>query len=361
MLDDLKISLDALNQPYPKVFYTDDWKKDKAFISRKFPSTLEVGVVNAAPNSVLPLYELKCERPYYIIHAAGVPEEVNAIYTALGIDPDDPPSDSWGDSLTTEHVISLDFEWPVALPAVGQAASQGHIALVQIAVKEANAVWNFHLAQMSLKAFPTSLKAFLERSDILKVGRGIGGDAKRLSHDWNVNIDANTLLDIGSFCYERGLSRRANASLDELAQRVLNTFLPKEHHIRVSLVWGATDSPLPSENLMYASHDAACALDIFLKAREKPKSPRFETLDQRPDLLAVPNLRVQIMVKSALGITPVAEGVIAVVGKKYGRHSHAPKWVEDAEWTVTGSQAVVTVDKVLTPDASVTYKLKNPE
>ena len=46
MLDDVKISLDALNLPYPKVFFTDDWKKDKTFITEKFPSTLQAGVVN---------------------------------------------------------------------------------------------------------------------------------------------------------------------------------------------------------------------------------------------------------------------------------------------------------------------------
>ena len=58
---------------------------------------------------------------------------------------------------------------------------------------------------------------------------------------------AETLLDIGSFCFERGLSSRANASLDDLAQRVLKKFLPKEQHIRVSMVWGATNNPFPEK------------------------------------------------------------------------------------------------------------------
>ncbi|PVF99236.1 hypothetical protein CPB86DRAFT_814032 [Serendipita vermifera] len=87
------------------------------------------------------------------------------------------------------RVVGFDLEWKPMynndtynLVSLVQIASHSEVLLVQ-------------LDQST--AFPPGLQALLEDPTILKVGAGIRHDVQKLSHDWNVNVQA--ILDLADF------------------------------------------------------------------------------------------------------------------------------------------------------------------
>lgn len=110
----------------------------------------------------------------------------------------------------------------------------------------------------NFERLPTSLVTLLGRSDILKVGRSIGPDVKKLRRDFSSSaIIVRETVDIGDAARSRGIEVPAQPSLQLLTRLVLREHLPKPESLRLYGQWcGAELSAAQAE---YAALDAVVA------------------------------------------------------------------------------------------------------
>jgi len=171
----------------PKLFYTDDLK-DKGFLERTFDSLLE-GVQPIDKFAHLPILKLPGKWTYTVKSTAAQIQQV------LGTIQEDAAN-----SHPVPIVVGLDVEWNVDLtPGHSQ---QGKPAVVAIAYK--TRIFILQIAELLRGgSFPVALKNFLLNPNIIKVGRNIGNDLKRLQQAANIDTSFPNFLDIAHLAKAR--------------------------------------------------------------------------------------------------------------------------------------------------------------
>ncbi|KAI9249771.1 hypothetical protein BDA99DRAFT_217405 [Phascolomyces articulosus] len=212
-------------------------------------------------------------------------------------------------------VVGFDCEWkfnPITY-------TTGKVSLVQVACK--NDVWLFRINTTA--PFPASLSSLIEDPSILKVGRNVKGDLKKLQRDYRISW--NGALELGSFCRRRGAIGRGTLGLSAICVAVLGGALRKDNDVRLS-DW-ENHSELSQTQIKYAALDAWASFKVFDSVKEDA------TFNEQIQKSANVGLYCSLQYS---GI-PVAFGQFTGMGTKEGEEN----------------EALFTVNKVNVPGAVV--------
>ncbi|KAF7293600.1 3'-5' exonuclease domain-containing protein [Mycena indigotica] len=303
----------------PEVFYTDNMV-DKAMLERIFPSLLE-NVVPVDKYAHLPLLET----PDFVRNPTVLDDEA-MINNAMRAILDDVPAGR-------ELVIGFDSEWNVDMTQYGRFGGRSPPAVLQIAYQ--NSVFILKVGEMlSRQRLPEQLVNLLRHSQVVKAGRQVNADLRRLAAAAGFPADHFPgALDLAMFAKERFLIKKATLSLADLIASLLNQSLPKPFAERISSNW--SDSELSQAQLEYAARDAYASLLLY---NEIVKTPRPSS---GLDTLLLPGTSIMLLTDD--NKQTAAEGVI----------SPNASLSQFQNTNITATRTVVTIQKVLTPGAII--------
>jgi len=306
-------SLHLYGHCQPQLFYTDDLK-DKGFLEKIFESLLQ-GVQPIDKFAHLPCLVLPDKWTVTVKSTAAQIQQV------VGIIQEDVANTS------IQIVVGLDVEWNVDITP-GQSW-QGKPAVVAIAY--GTRVYILQIAEILRGgSFPIALKNFLMNPNILKVGRNIGSDMKRLQQAANINTQFCNFLDVAQLAKARRITKTATTSLAELVAVVLGFHMNKDEDIRISTEWEA--KTLSEQQKEYVALDAFAHLALYQKLQEVPEPGQ---LPEQP----LPGLLVSVYQED--GQTLIA----------YGQWSHANSNPKVGDINITKTRAAIDITKVIVKGA----------
>lgn len=152
-------------------------------------------------------------------------------------------------------MVGFDCEWPT--DPVTRAP--GKLSMIQIVFHKC-----IHIYSVGhLDALSESLVHVLYNSNIIKMGRAISNDLKKIERDFGVSCGGG--YDVATFCKERGAIETKRIGLSEICARVLERFLPKDDTVRLS-DWSAIN--LTDKQKKYAALDAWAGLQVYQKLKQ---------------------------------------------------------------------------------------------
>src|SRR6266487_3419027 len=107
---------------------------------------------------------------------------------------------------------------------------------------------------------PAVLLSFLQNPQIIKAGRNVTQDLKRLEKECSSHIPFVGAVELAQLAKAHGVVSDAHVGLADLCAAVLHARLDKSTPLRVSTDWD--NSQLSSEQLRYAALDAWVSLQI---------------------------------------------------------------------------------------------------
>jgi len=306
-------SLQRYGHPQPELLFVDDVRGEGNFFTKNIPSlTKNVQPLSLDPYPHLEEYQLPSNVKIVV---ANTLNQCSQYLDAHIID--------CLDSATEDRiVIGLDCEW-----CYDQFLGSGKVALCQIAREDIVIIIQLHL----IGHIPDSLKLILTSKRIIKVGRNVGGDVKRLQQSYPFLGETNGTLELGKLCREQGIVTNGTAGLDTLCAFALKRKLPKPTSIRVGMDW--ENLILSEEQIRYAAKDAYVSLEIYKAAITSDivgVVPSFPRADQP----------VQVLSKDMK--TVAATGVIVLF--------HEP--IIDGI-KITKTRIMVRIDQILAPGAFI--------
>ncbi|CEP06806.1 hypothetical protein, partial, partial [Parasitella parasitica] len=136
----------------------------------------------------------------------------------------------------------------------------GRVSLIQVAHEKC--VWLVRLNKIPRDKFPKSLQLFLESNKVVKMGRNVSSDLKKIERDFGfASGSLQGSFDLASYCKSKGVIRRATVSLENLCKKVLKKSLPKDSSTARQSDWGT--EKLRESQVSYAAKDAFVSIDIF--------------------------------------------------------------------------------------------------
>lgn len=324
-------TLQKLGKPAPKAIYADDCCQIYNTIVGIWPHLSE-GLKPPPPHlmSKLPEAELPSDPQYTRFHGRAT-DYANSIAEYL--------ADREGKGL--QKVIGFDAEWSVYFGQFNKKLKEDKIGTIQIALPDGR-TFVFHL--LGMKGVPHALAQILRDPKVIKVGRQISGDCKRLGRDWGVQIPDNSFLDLGPMCRKRGLIPDARKGLAELSQIVLQKYLPKPSHVRLSTGWSNPD--LSADQIKYAALDAWISLAIYEKVGSLPLVGA--TLKENSEAEIEVGTRVEIVSGTGRKRVVIAHGTIVKLGKEARDWKREGK-AEEGVWHGHGlskKRCLVTIERL---------------
>ena len=227
----------GLSKNYLTLFFTDNPVAEQQFLHSTLPSLVRdtsfSGVDISIP--VLPLLAFPAgHRVKYLKTAADVKSFMPFFLEAVK-------------AVHGKHAIGLDTEWNVT----GDRCLQ----VLQVSCETMTLV--IHIGTMGKKADLSDLEAMLVDKSILKVGRAISIDAKKLNHERG--IVTSSVLDLAHLARDVKLIPKATVSLMALCETFLGRSLDKSASLRLT-DWAA---PLDEAKQQYAALDAYASLRVF--------------------------------------------------------------------------------------------------
>ncbi|KAI8136974.1 ribonuclease H-like domain-containing protein [Fennellomyces sp. T-0311] len=129
-----------------------------------------------------------------------------------------------GEAREQAIVIRFDCEWPF-----DRVQGPGKIATIQVAFKDNIYVYHVsHLTQL-----PQPLLDLLKSPMVLKIGKQVNGDLRKIERDFGVKCNGGR--ELGMFCKKRGAISNAGIGLSAICAKVLGRALPKEDQVRYAL------------------------------------------------------------------------------------------------------------------------------
>ncbi|KAG2201222.1 hypothetical protein INT47_013033 [Mucor saturninus] len=92
------------------------------------------------------------------------------------------------------------------------------VSLVQIAY-DTN-VWLLRLNKFDKNSLPSSLKILLQSEAIMKIGRAVSDDLKKLERDFGLE-ESHGKLELGNYCKNKGAINKASYGLEYICAVVL--------------------------------------------------------------------------------------------------------------------------------------------
>ncbi|KAG2219719.1 hypothetical protein INT45_006051, partial [Circinella minor] len=251
-LSHLQYGFDKLREAYelygheqPEIFFTDNVIGDQGFLKSVFPSLLKDVIPVSEPATIEPL-----NIPSYPL--LQIPKDEVVIRCISQYQDIDINLDEFIKKINNQsmQVIGLDCEWPVNQ----RTKRQGKFSTIQIAGHDTVLV----CCVARLDKLPGSLCKLLESDTIVKVGRNVNGDLKKIERDFKIACKGG--FELGAFCKSQGAINDGRMGLARICEAVLEHTLLKDDDIRL----GNWDAPQLSQNQVeYAALDAWGSLKIF--------------------------------------------------------------------------------------------------
>jgi len=240
----MKESLTLYGHKQPKIFYTDNPAADKNFLERLFPSLTE-NVVPVENHVGLKAVTRPQDVHIYVQSSASGIESVLAKITVdLDMEND-----------KAHIVVGFDAEWNVDLTYGGAPQPT---AIIQIAYKKRIDI--FQISQFKGK-LPIALQNFLANPQILKAGRNVTQDLKRLQKECKYPVSFIGAVELATMAKQKGFISDARIGLADLCAKVLHAKLDKTSPVRLDSKWDAIQ--LSAEQIEYAALDAWVSLEIY--------------------------------------------------------------------------------------------------
>ena len=109
---------------------------------------------------------------------------------------------------------------------------------------------------------PSNLLAILKCHRIIKAGRGVKGDLRRIQEAWSIreSLDNDCTIDLGDFAKLKGVTNDARIGLADLSAVVLRKSLSKDPSLQLS-AWSSSE--LSDSQRKYAALDAYASWSIW--------------------------------------------------------------------------------------------------
>ncbi|KAG2220944.1 hypothetical protein INT45_010697, partial [Circinella minor] len=255
-LKEMMNSYRLYNHQQPDLFFTDNVKGDRRLLERSLPSlkrTLHTNN-NHAHNiqqstnvdhqkHPVPFLQLPSNVSISLIQSNDqVEQAVQAIRNK-------------SDSISGSLVVGFDCEWnynPIT-------KATGKVSSIQVAC--ADSVWLFRVKPS--EGVPRALALLINDSNIVKAGRNVKGDLKKLNRDYGIAWKG--ALELGAFCRRRGAIERGTLGLSDISAVVLGGKLCKDSNLRLS-DWES--ETLEENQVMYAALDAWASFKIFESVKD---------------------------------------------------------------------------------------------
>ena len=122
------------------------------------------------------------------------------------------------------------------------------------------------------------LRYLLESSNYLKVGANISGDFMKLSEDFDLQCDPNSILDLGQFYNDKVCAGGTHWNLSTLCSQILDGEIDRNAEVAKS-EW--TQYPLNDEQIKYCSETAHFSLKLFFAIHQiKDTEQEYEYGDE---------------------------------------------------------------------------------
>ncbi|KAJ7838160.1 hypothetical protein B0H13DRAFT_2367672 [Mycena leptocephala] len=232
----------------PAVVYSDDPMKHKAMLLAAFPSLAEKLTPMAAAHGLKSLTLPTILAVNYLGTVNLVESALSSLIAPLDIDP------------RAHLCVSLDAEWNIS--------RQVGVSILQIAAhSEPDIIYIIPVHRFQRQ--PTALLRLLISQQVFLIGSAIKGDLTRLKKQCPQLVDCSmNVIDLKQFAIRRGIIKKnSSGSLEKLAEKALDAYLPKEATFRKSEEW-ETDLKRRPDLLNYAALDVFASRLIFEKITE---------------------------------------------------------------------------------------------
>jgi len=299
----------ALGLPWMQidVFFTDNPTAEAPFLESVYPGWRKTSV-NMEPNGVGSPALVPFSLPAPADHSVHYIFRTEAANAAI---------DNMYRSVTrsgAERVLGLDAEWNCDGGPSGRGP--GTVRVVQMSSRTETLV--LHVSRM--RSFPHQLRALLADPTVVKAGKSIGGDRKKLLTDFGV--DVTSTIELGNFAKARQLVGSAKIGLAGLVTVLLKRVLDEDPAVRLS-DWSRE---LTADQQTYAAMDSYASLLVYqyIFSAESPVPLMTSTL-----------IGKQLYLADASGTRRVARCVVAdAQPAKYGKFVVGAKervWVKVVE------------------------------
>ncbi|KAJ3124653.1 hypothetical protein HK098_000938 [Nowakowskiella sp. JEL0407] len=248
--NNLQQSLKNFGHSEPDLFFTDNVTNEKEFLLKSFPSLGQNIQTPANVMTHLDTYEIPKTIAISIISN---PHEADVVLNLL-------IEEIIKNEAITIPVIGFDTEWLYnPLTKVSDRT-----AVVQIAFETRIITKVYHW-----RTLPEALKVMMKSRRVIKTGRQVTGDIRKLARDFNWSneeVDELRGIDLGGLCKKVGLVANGKMSLAGLCAVILRKYLPKDDNTRLS-AWNSPE--LSPTQITYAATDAFVSLLIFKAVVEK--------------------------------------------------------------------------------------------
>lgn len=245
-------------------------------------------------------------------------------------------------NIDSKLCIGFDMEWEFSLEPGSSGAQK--TALVQLALPHTIYLLRVYL----LKKLPGALQTILLSTQVLKIGRNVGGDFAKLSRDFSnfsyIPQSKKGIVELGKLASEKNAVASGNASLAQITAATLQQSLSKETR---SSEWGAR--MLCQDQIHYAALDAWVALQIYdvLQANRSVGEPLSSlTPIGQPVSLHIRNQKVAygiiVQQPAQFTLSPATDNSPAVV----------------INVSSTKTRAVIQINEVLAPKCVIPYHHK---
>ncbi|KZS91589.1 ribonuclease H-like protein [Sistotremastrum niveocremeum HHB9708] len=163
-------------------------------------------------------------------------------------------------------VIGLDIEWK---PMFTKGAPLNPVALVQLAdpeyvvIVQLSFMWRFDANGKKVLNMPQELARIMDDAGVIKLGVGIGDDAKKLYRDYKTNsrslVDLSTLAKLADPTQWAKYNSRQTIGLARLTAKYLGVRL-----LKGKVTMSNWEAALSETQIEYAANDAAVAHAIWL-------------------------------------------------------------------------------------------------
>ena len=281
------------------LFYTDNPAAEKTFLH----SIFEGLQFNTSEQARLPVFSLPVGHTVLAIPAPGTTANANKIVCDVnnGVRQMNNELEAIAAEGKTPFV-GLDSEWTVL--SRSRHGQQVNTEVLQLSTETMTLV-----IQVSRSGIPHELKRLLSNPRVLKVGRSISADVKRLQKKWPDLVVVN-IKDVAAYGKELGLVARANISLKDMCEELLHVTLDKTEQVGQ---WGGN---LSGEQIMYAAKDAHACWSLYTTMLNC--GSRFVNAGDLTD-------GAQANVMDATGTDRVATATISSLQPAAGRRASAHK------------------------------------
>lgn len=264
----MRESLNTYGHSQPKLFYTDNPAADKQFLEGIFPSlTQDVVPVEKYPN-LKPFMRPSDVDISVQSTATGIEAALAKILDDLNVEDEN-----------SHLVVGFDAEWNVDLvhgggpqpTAIIQIAYRKWVYIFQVSVY-VNLDGSFdNIVMKKIGHFngklPLALQMFLANPQILKAGRNVTQDLKRLERESQGSNPAPYTggVELAKLAKDLGAISDARVGLADICAAVLGVRLDKTTPVRISSSWDSLN--LSPQQVEYAASDALVSLQVYHRLR----------------------------------------------------------------------------------------------